>query len=80
VLVVTLGGAAKAEAFDVLTGLASRGGRHLLVLIAYLVIANKEGGRVEQARKSGSRARASMRDAPGATAPAKFARPRPEGA
>jgi amino acid transporter len=50
VLVVTFATPAKAEAFDVLTGLAIAGAVVIvLVLVAYLVIANVEGDkRVEQ--------------------------------
>jgi hypothetical protein len=50
VLVVTLATPAKAEAFDVLTGLAIAGVVLIvIVLVAYLVVANVEGGkRVEQ--------------------------------
>ena len=69
VLVVTLATPAKAEAFDVLTG-----------LVAYLVIANVEGDkRVEQRREvwlacAGER----CVTLPGATARAAFATPTPE--
>jgi len=81
VLVVTLATPAKAEAFDVLTGLAIAGAVVIvLVLVAYLVIANVEGDkRVEQRREvwlacAGER----CVTLPAAAAPAAFATPTPE--
>ena len=81
VLVVTLTTPAKAEAFDVLTGLAIAGAVLIvLVLVAYLVIANMEGDKRVEQRREVWLACAGERCVmiPGATAPATFAPPRPE--
>jgi hypothetical protein len=48
VLVITLATPAKAEAFDVMTGLAIAGAALIvLVLVVYLVVANVEGPKTE---------------------------------
>ncbi len=50
VLVITLATPAKAEAFDVLTGLAIAGAAIIvLVLVVYLIVANVEGPKMGKA-------------------------------
>lgn len=81
VLVVTLATPAKAEAFDVLTGLAIAGAAVIvIVLIAYLVIANTQGDkRVERGGEVWLACAAEgCVTIPPATTPVAFAAPRPE--
>jgi len=53
VLVLTFATPAKAEAFDVMTGLAIAGAAIiLLVIVVYLVVANVEGSKLSDTRES----------------------------
>ncbi len=81
VLVVTLATPGKAEAFDVLTGLAIAGAAVIvIVLVAYLVIANTQGDkRVERpAEVVLACAAEGCVTIPAATRPVAFVAPTPE--
>jgi hypothetical protein len=63
VLMLTLATPAKAEAFDVMTGLAIAGAAVIvLVIVAYLIIANVEGPKMGQQPKMEAPKLADARD------------------